>query len=168
MFYGWKTLWPCSLSPIYELPVRISPWEPRFVAAYLAVGAAALVMVRFRRRIPGVLAAAAVYLVILGPVLGILQSGIQLVADRYSYVACIGWAVLMGELVARGLRGRAGRPGGWGARAGIALAAGVVCVTLGVFTWEQSKVADHRVGVHAPAGPGHRRALRAHDVRQGP
>jgi protein O-mannosyl-transferase len=140
MFYGWKTLWPTSLSPIYELPMRISPWEPRFVAAYVVVGAAALAMVVFRRRIPGVLAAAAVYVIILGPVLGILQSGIQLVADRYSYVACIGWAVLVGELVSRGLRGPGGPGSAPGTRAGIVLAAGTVCVAFGALTWQQSKV----------------------------
>ena len=41
------------------------------------------------------------------PVLGIFHNGPQIVADRYSYLASLGWALFIGGLAAR--RGRARR-----------------------------------------------------------
>lgn len=139
MFYAWKTVWPTSLSPIYELPMRISPWEARFVAAYAVVAGACVLLFFLRKRAPGAWAAAAVYVVLLLPVLGFFQSGIQLVADRYSYLACIGWAVLAGELISRALR-RASLRGKLATGVRVVLGSVVVCGLLGVLTWRQSEV----------------------------
>lgn len=97
-FYVQKTLIPTSLSPLYELPVTLRWSEPRVIAAFafaaLAVGV--LIWLFARRKAPAVLVAAGVYVVMVAPVSGIVQSGVQLVADRYSYVACMGLAVLAG------------------------------------------------------------------------
>ena len=38
-------------------------------------------------------------MVILLPVIGIVTFGLQLVADRYSYLSCLGWSVLGGATV---------------------------------------------------------------------
>jgi hypothetical protein len=43
-------------------------------------------------------------LVVLAPVLGIAQSGPQLVATRYTYLSCLGWAILGGGLLSYSLR----------------------------------------------------------------
>jgi hypothetical protein len=49
-----------------------------------------------RRRWPGGLAAWVFYVVLLMPVSGVVTFGPQLVADRFSYLPSLGWAVLLG------------------------------------------------------------------------
>jgi tetratricopeptide (TPR) repeat protein len=95
-FYVRKTLLPVDLAALVELPARFDFGEPRFLwsAVGVALGAAAILLTR--KRAPAWTAAASVYVLVLAPVLGGFQSGPQLVADRYSYVACMPWAVLAG------------------------------------------------------------------------
>jgi hypothetical protein len=106
MFYVWKTLIPTSLAALYEVPVRLSATEPRIVIAFACVAVAVVVAIMLRRRAPGLLAAVAVYTVVVAPVLGILQSGIQFVADRYSYLSTISIAVALGAAAASVARPR--------------------------------------------------------------
>ncbi len=89
IFYLAKTLWPAGLQPAYLLPTPLDPAAPRYVAAVIAVVVVTAIAVRGRARRPGILAAWAGYVVILAPVLGLTQTGPQLVADRYSYLACL-------------------------------------------------------------------------------
>jgi len=93
-FYPLKTLVPLSLSPIYELPddVRIS--DPRFLAAAVAVPIVVTLLVLFRRRWPALTASFAAFALAIAPVLGLTQAGAQLVADRYSVLACMPFALL--------------------------------------------------------------------------
>jgi Flp pilus assembly protein TadD len=103
-FYLVKTVWPAGLSPLYELPVDWSPADYRFALGGLAVLAAGVVFWIKRRRLPGLLAAWCSYVILLSPTLGFFQSGPQIAADRYTYLACMSWAVLVGAVVARFLR----------------------------------------------------------------
>jgi len=100
-FYVWKSLLPFSLAPFYALtPHKIDPRAMPFqLSAVLVVliTAGALVV---RRKYPAVLAAWLAYCVILIPVLGIFHNGQQITADRYSYLACLGWAILGGGMLA--------------------------------------------------------------------
>ena len=95
-FYPAKTIWPTQLAAIVELPYRLNPLELRYVLSYLAVIGGAVAVILLRRRLPSLAAATVLYVVIVAPVLGFAQSGPQLVADKYSYVCCIGWALLAG------------------------------------------------------------------------
>ncbi len=109
-FYVCKTVWPANLAVMYELPYEMNPLSLRFVLPILFVSLAAALLFTRRRLIPGVLAASIVYVITLAPVLGVVQSGPQLVADRYSYLSCIGWTVLVaGGLVMSWRRGGGGR-----------------------------------------------------------
>jgi protein O-mannosyl-transferase len=99
-FYVSTTAAPLTLSPLYELPPSMNAMAWRFVAPLLAVTAISGTLLVFRRQWPGVLAAWIVYLVTLSPVSGIVHNGPQLVADRYSYLSCLPWALLFGALVA--------------------------------------------------------------------
>src|SRR5207244_2857219 len=97
----------------------------------LALLAAGVLLWRERERRPWLAAAAAFYAVCLLPVLGLNQCGLQLVADRYSYTACLPLAWLAGAALRRALRrpaprrparepaprGRARGPGSRGPRA---------------------------------------------------
>lgn len=133
VFYWWKTIWPSGLSALYGLPTKMSVGEMRVVVAIgvlVVVGVACVVM---RKKWPAVVAAIFVYAVVVSPVLGFFQSGIQLVADRYSYIAMIAPMVVVGGWVA-----------GWVAergRKGLMVGVGAVVVAaagLSVLTYRQT------------------------------
>src|SRR5439155_1531632 len=80
-----------------------------------------------------------IYVVSVLPVLGIVQNAWQIAADRYTYLASLGWAVLAGA----GIRAwcAAGDPRLVQARRTVVLAgAAVAAVALGTLTWRQAQV----------------------------
>jgi protein O-mannosyl-transferase len=95
-FYFWKTLAPFNLSPMYEMPKVAELSISSFLIGYVFVIGAAALGFALRRRLPAIAAAEVAYLITLLPVLGIFQNGPQITADRYSYLACVGWVVLAG------------------------------------------------------------------------
>ncbi len=103
-FYVWKTLVPTNLGPLYEIPPREVLIQSYAGWGLLGVGTLLGTAWVARRRCPGVLAALGVYGVLLAPVVGFAQSGPQLVADRYSYLACGGFAILAGAAVVRAMQ----------------------------------------------------------------
>jgi hypothetical protein len=138
-FYLWKTLLPRDLSPLYEVPFRVNPFPRSFVVAGLTAVACTVVAVVQRRQWPALAAAWGAYIVILLPVVGLVHNGPQLAADRYSYLSCLGWALLAGGGLAyaweavQGARVAA-------LRAGISGVAVVIVVGLGVLTGRQIAV----------------------------
>jgi len=103
-FYLWKTLAPVNLSPLYILPDDLSLTMPRFAVPLLLVVVATVAALLAWRRHPWVLAAWIAYVAILSPVLGIAQTGPQLAADRYTYLASLPLAALFAAAVARAPR----------------------------------------------------------------
>ena len=99
-FYLWKSLMPFGLSPLYQLDFTVT-WL-HFGAVALLLGLALLM----RRRWPAFAVATVAYVATLLPVLGIFQNGPQAAADRYTYLACLGWAVILGGFAARRWPGR--------------------------------------------------------------
>src|SRR3989441_325892 len=95
-FYLWKMVVPVNLSPLYELPRTVNPWATPFILSYGLVLALTALVLALRRRAPGLPAAWLAYVVILLPVLGIFQGGPQIAADRYTYLAGLGWGILAG------------------------------------------------------------------------
>jgi hypothetical protein len=128
-FYVWKTVAPLRLSPLYLLDPKLDPREPRFLIAAAAVVLAAGAMLVFRRRWPWLLAASVCYAIVVAPLLGLWQTGPQLVADRYTYLACLPWGVLAAAAVWR-------LGPGWASVGGTA----TVLVLLGVLTVRQTAV----------------------------
>src|SRR5207245_2133377 len=108
-FYLWKTLLPVGLSPLYGFPARVDLAAPRYLLSFAVVGLVSLLAVVARHRAPWLAAAWIVYVVTLLPVVGILQNGPQIAADRYTYLACLPWALLIGGAVAVALRCAAGK-----------------------------------------------------------
>jgi len=110
-FYVCKTFLPFGLSPMY-LPDH--PFNP--AAWHILLGAAVTVLLSLgaiwgARRWPAGLALWAVYLLLLGPVSGLAKVGDQIAADRYTYLPCLSWAVLVGAvwLATYSRRARSGR-----------------------------------------------------------
>jgi Tfp pilus assembly protein PilF len=85
---------------MYELPVRVDPFAPRFLLSALVVVGLTVAFVLARRRWPALLVVWIVYALTVAPVSGIVHNGPQLAADRYSYLACLGFAILVGGVVA--------------------------------------------------------------------
>ncbi len=129
VFYLYKTLLPIDLSPVYELRFRFAVFTPKYVISGILVLGAILTLTLLRRRVPALVAAAICYVVLLLPVLGFVQSGLQEVADRYSYLPTIGWAVLLGSFASS--QWRKARP--------VAVAAPTVFLAaiLGFLSWRQ-------------------------------
>ncbi len=136
-FYLAKTCVPAGLLPLYELKTPLDPLEPRFVVAAVFVVALAAVALLLWRRWPGVAAAGLCYAVMIGPLLGFFQNGPQLVADRYTYLSCLGWAILLAGGTVHWIdRTRAGRA----IPLGLAAAGAAALVTLSTLTWRQCQV----------------------------
>ena len=101
LFYPLQTLAVAGVRPIYDLELPLPISELRFLVALvlapLAFGAAFLA----RKRWPGVWTALLAYTLLAAPLLGLAQTGAQLVAARYSYLACIPLVLLAGAALTR-------------------------------------------------------------------
>ena len=137
-FYLWKSLVPVELSPLYELPFDFEAWMPLFFLCAAAVVTTTAVLYWRRERWPAALAAWAYYVIVLAPVAGIAQSGPQLVADRYSYLSCLSWALLLGGGFARFWNSPS--PVRQRTATGVFAASSLVLVALGAMTWQQNKI----------------------------
>jgi len=103
-FYLEKTVVPQGLSPLYELPARVSLLDRQFLFPALAVIAITTTVVALRKRWPAGLAIWAYYAIALGPVIGIVHSGYQLTNDRYSYLPGLAFALVFGALAGAAVR----------------------------------------------------------------
>jgi len=136
VFYLWKTVWPVGLGPLYEIPtheilVGRLLWASLPVALVLTI-----VTVWQSRKWPAVATALVYYVLVVTPVLGLVQTGPQLVADRYSYLSCLGLAVLAGAALLGAMQ-RTSTSRRSGRRAGILLAVGLVVAALAKSTMNQ-------------------------------
>ena len=139
-FYLWKTIIPVGLSPLYEMPAILNSLVPAFVVSAALVLALTIVLVMLRRRWPAGLAVWVCYVAFIAPVSGLVQSGPQLVADRYSYLACLGWVVLgVGGLFCF-LRYWAGEKIAPRLFAGVGVLSVAALSVLAVLTWRQTQV----------------------------
>ena len=128
VFYLWKTLLPIGLSPLYQLPPSLNPAAPMFIASAVIVAALAIAAWLARRKRPGLVAALAAWFVITLPLLGAVQNGNQIAADRYTYHAAPALALLAGALLLN--VERVFRPS-------LAIGALILAV-LGALTWRQT------------------------------
>ncbi len=134
-FYLARTLLPTSLSPLYPLERQLVEREPLYLAGAVASLALTLVLIGLRRRWPGLLGAWLAYAVLVAPVVGFTQSGPQLVADRYSYLACMPFALLIAVGLER-LALRLRPP----ARRALAVGVALALAGLGGLSWHQARI----------------------------
>jgi hypothetical protein len=135
-----RMIWPGSLSPLYEMPGRIGPLEPRFVLALIGSVLVTAGLIAVRKRWPAGLAAWAYSALMLAPTSAIVRQGVDLAPDRYTYLSGLGFALLAGgavlsviRLVRRGILSRSlGR---------VATVASLIALAgLGVASWSYSQV----------------------------
>jgi len=136
-FYLWKTVAPWPLSPLYTLFHPVVPSSATYLVPSAVVIAVTLAAILGYRRWSAGLIVWASYVVLLAPVVGILHSGAQVTADRYTYLSCAPWAILGGAGVAwcrqAARSGRLSRPVGTAAIG----AAAVIIVTFAGATIRQ-------------------------------
>jgi protein O-mannosyl-transferase len=139
MFYLLKTLFPIHLSPIYELPVDVEPWFWLFLLSGVVTVTLTVALYYLAQRWPAAATSWLYYVIVLAPVTGIAQSGPQLVADRYSYLACLGWPLLIGGGIFR--LWPAGDSNQSSQRPFVATAVVVITIfALAILTWNQTQV----------------------------
>ena len=131
VFYVHKTLLPTRLSPMYELPDPFHPLAAKFILSGIAAAALGAWLFALRRSRPGAFAAGFCYLAIVAPVLGVVPIGHQLVADRYSYLSCMAWAILAGAVFIRAHRRWPG---------GVRVMAFGAVSALAFLTWRQTRI----------------------------
>ena len=100
-FYIVKTLQPTDLAPLYEIPPELHLFHWRVIFAAMVFLLFSLGFFVARRRWPAAMTGWIAYLLLLAPVLGVAQAGLQLVADRYSYLSCMVWAILLAAALPR-------------------------------------------------------------------
>lgn len=140
-FYAWTTLVPLGLTHIHELPEPLRWWQAPFLPSALGVGATTVAVVLARRVWPAGVAVWLTYVISVLPISGlVIHKDPQIVADRYSYLACLGLALLVGA--GAGLLGRASVAGTLRPAIG-RLALGVIAVwlaALAALSWGQVQV----------------------------
>lgn len=137
VFYLWKTIAPTRLSALYELPRAMDFSQARWwICAAITLVVLGLCVWWWKKR-PGVVAAIGCYVAIVAPVLGIAQSGVQLVADRYSYVAIIPIMALLAAGLWMLLERAAARRASSAPQALAAIAA-ILVLAAGALSWRQA------------------------------
>lgn len=101
-FYLSKTLLPVGLSPLYELRDSPTLADTPFVCALVVAGVLTLCALVLARRYPGVATSWLVFGVVISPVSGLAQSGVNMVSDGYSYIATLPFALLVGAALWKG------------------------------------------------------------------
>jgi protein O-mannosyl-transferase len=96
IFYLWKTLIPIRLSPLYILDQHFNPFETQYIISALLVMAILIGLLKYINRLPGLAICFLCYTIIVSPVLGIVQVGPQVAADRYTYISCLPFGILVG------------------------------------------------------------------------
>lgn len=94
VYYIWRSVWPSRFSHMIEYTYVPSLDQMQYPIAVAVVGLTVLALWRLGR--PGLTAAALAYAVAVLPQSGLFQNGNQLVGNRYSYLACLPLALLVG------------------------------------------------------------------------
>ncbi len=139
-FYPWKTLVPLGLSPLYPVQPFTGFWNlPLLISGALVFLLTAVLLV-VRHRWPVGLTAWVFYGVLLIPVSGVVAFGPYAVADRFSYLPCMVWAVLAGAGFLCCWKGWVNGRGGLKTLALTQSLAVLLLVVLGSLTWQQTQI----------------------------
>lgn len=95
--YMGKMIWPQNLSVFYPYSEKIPQWQIGGSALLLVL--ITLFAVRLIRRYPYVMIGWLWYLGTLVPVIGLVQVGLQSMADRYTYIPMIGLFIIVAWIV---------------------------------------------------------------------
>ena len=124
--YLWKMIWPANLAVVYPHPGTSLPvWQVAATAAVLVIVTLLVWALRVRR--PYLLVGWLWYLITLVPVIGLVQVGVQGMADRYTYIPLIGVFIMIAWVVPDLVRHRLA----------VAAAAAAAVAALSFTAWKQ-------------------------------
>jgi tetratricopeptide (TPR) repeat protein len=125
-FYLYKTAVPFHLSPLYPYRSLAVQFRLLYPLALVALVVLAAFFWRRRNRHPEGVAALVSYAALISPVV-VWQAGPHFAADRYSYLACLPFAVLLGGVISR-----------YGRTALLCVGGGLL--GLSVLSWQQARI----------------------------
>lgn len=85
-FYIWKTIVPTGLYPLYRLENNFNPFELKYILSIFTIVAIIAVLIITRKRSKCIIVGLGCFAVIVSPLLGIVQAGPQIAADRLSLI----------------------------------------------------------------------------------
>src|SRR5258706_7892907 len=88
-----KMVWPLKLSVFYPFPSRLEASDIVLAVSFVVI--TSMLAILLSRRVPFVLFCWLWYLLTLMPVSGFVQTGMQAMADRYTYIPLIGMFVAL-------------------------------------------------------------------------
>lgn len=91
--YIQKMIWPDNLAVLYPYPASISGWHA--TGAFVLLAGMTFLAIRYANKLPWLLVGWLWYLGTLVPVIGLVQTGVQARADRYTYVPLIGLFIIV-------------------------------------------------------------------------
>jgi tetratricopeptide (TPR) repeat protein len=128
--YLGKTFWPVDLAVLYPYPLRWQVWQ--IVGAILLFLIISGIVIRSARRRPFLLTGWFWFVVTLVPVIGLVQVGVQSMADRYTYFPLVGIFIMAvwgtASLIKRRMHEIAASSIGF-----------AILGVLGALTWNQTK-----------------------------
>lgn len=95
-FYVLKTLLPSNLSPLYLLNKNFNPFEFDYFFNTITILSITIFLILIRKRWPWALVIWSCYIIIVSPLLGLVQAGPQIRADRYTYISCMPFSIPVG------------------------------------------------------------------------
>lgn len=95
LLYLLKVIIPVQLLPLYPYPVDTNPFKAEYLAALTIVFVITAACLTMRRKHPFLVVTWFFFVITLLPVLGIMQAGIQSMADRFTYLASFGPLLLV-------------------------------------------------------------------------
>ena len=135
-----RFVWPAWLSPLYEMPARVSLLEPRFGLGLVVITLVTAALIGLRRRWPAGLAVWAFTALMLVPTSTAVRMTADLAPDRYTYLSGLGLALLVGAGVVIAIdllrRGIITRSLGYG----VAAAGLTAIASLAVASWSLSLI----------------------------
>jgi tetratricopeptide (TPR) repeat protein len=93
MGYIVKMFWPTKLAVLYPLSNTFPPWK--VIGAIVILAALSYLAFKYYRKCPWFCVGWLWYLGTLVPVIGLVQVGVQAMADRYTYLPLIGLFIMM-------------------------------------------------------------------------
>ena len=129
--YIWQMFWPANLAVFYPHPDdHLALWQVMLAAAFLI--AMTWVAFTFRRNRPYLLVGWLWYLIMLLPVIGIVEVGLQGHADRYTYLPHVGLYIALTWLVSDVPRSLPHR------KEILAIVGGGIVIVLSACAWKQT------------------------------
>lgn len=96
--YLLHTFYPIELSPLYLLG-NTHFLSIKYILNFIIFISIFVMLVCYRKKLPGVGYLFLIYLIIISPVLGFAQSGPQMLADRYTYIALMPFSFALSWMV---------------------------------------------------------------------